>query len=108
MQDEAPDIEASALVTADGLLMASAMPPHVDAEVIGAMSAAMVGLGTRIGEELDRGNLAQVFVRGQAGSVVLMAVGPEAVLTALAKADAQLGLIFVTMRSAAANLLSLL
>jgi len=108
MHAEAPDIEASALVSAEGLLIASAMPPHVDAEVVGAMSAAMVGMGDRIGDELDRGDLVQVFVRCKGGSVILIRVGDEAVLTALAKADAQLGLVFVTMRGTASSLLSLL
>lgn len=99
-----PDIEASAVVSVDGLIMASALPPDVEEDRVSAMSAAMLSLGERIAGELGRGTLDQVYIRGHNGYVILMSVGEEAVLTALAREDAKLGLVFLDMRRAAADL----
>jgi hypothetical protein len=68
------------------------------------MSAAMLSLGERIAGELGRGTLDQVYIRGHSGYVILMSVGEEAVLTSLAREEAKLGLVFLDMRRAAADL----
>jgi hypothetical protein len=104
MQATAPDIIASALVTADGLSLASALPSDVEEERVAAMSAAMLSLGERISSELQRGSLEEVYIRGDQGLVLLTAVGRDAVLTALSRDEAKLGLIFLEMRRAAADL----
>jgi hypothetical protein len=85
MQMSAPDIEASAVVSVDGLIMASALPAEVEEDRVSAMSAAMLSLGERIAAELGRGGLEQVYIRGDSGYVLVTAVGQEAVLTALAR-----------------------
>lgn len=107
MQAAAPDIEASAVVSVDGLIMASALPVEVEEDRVSAMSAAMLSLGERIANELGRGGLDQVYIKGDAGFIVLTAVGEEAVLTALARQKAKLGLIFLEMRRAAEELIKL-
>jgi hypothetical protein len=99
-----PDIEASAVVSVDGLIMASDLPAEVEEDRVSAMSAAMLSLGERIAGELGRGSLDQVYIRGDNGYVILMSVGEEAVLTALARKDAKLGLVFLDMRRAAGDL----
>jgi hypothetical protein len=107
MQAASPDIEASAVVSVDGLIMASALPAEVEEDRVSAMSAAMLSLGERIATELGRGSLEQVYIKGSKGFIVLTAVGDEAVLTALARQEAKLGLIFLEMRRAAEDLLKL-
>ena len=104
LQASSPDIEASAVVSVDGLIMASALPADVEEDRVSAMSAAMLSLGERIASELGRGALEQVYIRGAEGFVFLSAVGEEAVLTALARKDAKLGLVFLDMRRAAEDL----
>ncbi|MCB8962147.1 MAG: roadblock/LC7 domain-containing protein [Ardenticatenales bacterium] len=108
LQAGTPDIEASAVVSVDGLIMASSLPSGVDEDRISAMSAAMLSLGDRIASELKRGLLDQVYIRGSEGIIVLMAVGDEAVLTVLARSSAKLGLIFLDMKRAAEDLARLL
>jgi predicted regulator of Ras-like GTPase activity (Roadblock/LC7/MglB family) len=71
------------------------------------MSAAMLSLGERIASELGRGLLEQVYIRGNGGFVLLTAVGEEAVLTALARENARLGMIFLEMRRASQDLVKL-
>jgi predicted regulator of Ras-like GTPase activity (Roadblock/LC7/MglB family) len=104
LQVSTPDIEASAVVSVDGLIIASALPPDVEEDRVSAMSAAMLSLGERIAGELGRGVLDQVYVRGANGYVILSAVGEEAVLTVLARQEAKLGLVFLDMRRAAEDL----
>ncbi|UYN90949.1 MAG: roadblock/LC7 domain-containing protein [Anaerolineales bacterium] len=104
LQSTAPDIIASAVVTADGLSLASALPSDVEEERVAAMSAAMLSLGERIAQELQRGNMEEVYIRGEEGLVLLTAIGRDAVLTTLARSEAKLGLMLMEMRRAAADL----
>jgi uncharacterized protein len=95
------DIEASAVVSADGLMMASLLPPGLEADRMGAMSAAMLALGSRTAEELARGGLEQVLIKGENGYVLLTQAGTEAVLAVVTRPSAKLGLIFLDVRRAA-------
>ncbi|NOQ39368.1 MAG: hypothetical protein GQ562_03550 [Anaerolineales bacterium] len=101
LQVSSPDIQASAIVSADGLIIASALPHNVEEDRVSAMSAAMLSLGERISLELSRGDLDQVYIRGDNGYVMLMAVGEDAVLTILAGVKAKLGLIFLDIKRTA-------
>jgi len=96
-----PDVEASAVVSIDGLIIASALPQDVEEDRVAAMSAAMLSLGERTSQELKRGSLEQVFVKGVNGYILMMGAGQEAVLTALARKDAKLGLVFLDMKRTA-------
>ena len=104
MQIASSDIIASAVVSVDGLTIASALPQDVEEDRVAAMSAAMLSLGERIAGELGRGGLDEVYIRGEDGFVLLTAIGDEAVLTALARNEAKLGMIFLEMRRAAEDL----
>lgn len=104
LQASSPDVEASAVVSVDGLTIASALPQGVEEDRVSAMSAAMLSLGERIASELVRGELNQVYIKGRDGYVILMSVGQDAVLTVLAHEKAKLGLIFLDMRRATEDL----
>ncbi|MCL4253324.1 MAG: roadblock/LC7 domain-containing protein [Anaerolineae bacterium] len=95
LQASSGDVEAAAIVSVDGLSMASSLPADIEEDRVSAMSAAMLSLGERISSELGRGELEQVMVKGENGYVILTSVGEEAVLTVLARKDAKLGLIFL-------------
>ena len=96
-----PEVEAAAVVSADGLPMASALPPHVEEDRLAAMSAALLTLGERAADNLGKGELAQVFVEGSNGHVILMSAGGNAVLVAVTAKGAKAGLILFEMRRAA-------
>jgi predicted regulator of Ras-like GTPase activity (Roadblock/LC7/MglB family) len=104
LQAATPEIEAAAVVSVDGLTMASSLPANVEEDRVSAMSAAMISLGERIAGELGRGLLEQVHVKGNDGYVILMSVGEEAVLTTLVREGAKLGLVFLDMRRTADDL----
>ena len=96
-----PEVEAAAVVSADGLPMASALPSHVEEDRLAAMSAALLTLGERAADNLGKGELAQVFVEGSNGHVILMSAGGNAVLVAVTSKGAKAGLILFEMRKAA-------
>ena len=102
------DIEASAVLSTDGLIMASMLPGGMDEDRVGAMSAAMLSLGERIAGELGRGALEQVLIKGELGYVLMTHAGPEAVVTVITKADTRLGLVFLDIRRAAESIARIL
>lgn len=108
LQISSPDIQASAVVSVDGLIIASALPGSVEEDRVSAMSAAMLSLGERISVELRRGELDQVYIRGDNGYVMLTSVGNEAVLTVMASVNAKLGLIFLDIKRTAETLSELI
>ena len=100
LQASSGDVEAAAVVSVDGLSMASNLAPGIEEDRVSAMSAAMLSLGERIASELSRGELEQVNVKGENGYVILTAIGEEAVLTVIARKDAKLGLILLDVTRA--------
>jgi uncharacterized protein len=108
LMDESQEIQAAALVSLDGFTMASALPDGMHEDRVGAMSAAILGLGERAAAELGRGQLSQVFIEGDDGYVMLIAAGGRAVLTCLADVEAKLGLVLYDMRSAANKIAEIL
>lgn len=100
LQSESPGVEASALISEDGLMIASALPQDLDETRVGGMSATLLNLGTRAATELRRGSVREVIVRGELGCAVMISAGRGAVLLVLATESTPLGLIFFDMREA--------
>jgi predicted regulator of Ras-like GTPase activity (Roadblock/LC7/MglB family) len=96
-----PDIEGSAIVSSDGLMMESLLPTQADEDRVAAMCAAVLAMGQRAAGEFARGEVEQVLIKGSNGYVVLTSAGKEAVLAVLAKGQAKLGMIFLEIRKAA-------
>jgi len=108
LMEDSQEIQAAALVSLDGFTMASALPDNMQEDRVGAMSAAILGLGERAAAELGKGALSQVFIEGDDGYVMLIAAGNRAVLTCLADSDAKLGLVLYDMRQAAGAITEIL
>lgn len=108
LQRLVPEIEAAALVSVDGLMIASSLPRNVSEDRVAAMSAALISVAERMGKELERGDFQMGVINGDKGYVILTNAGPEAVLVALATKEAKLGLVFLEMRRAAKDLKEIL
>jgi predicted regulator of Ras-like GTPase activity (Roadblock/LC7/MglB family) len=100
LQSGSPDVEASALISEDGLMIASALPQHVEEARVAGMTATLLGLGTRAASELERGGLQEVLIRGQDGYACMMDAGSGTLLLSMATREAKLGLLFLDMRRA--------
>lgn len=96
-----PDITGSAVISVDGLPVATALRYGTNPDRVGGISAALAALGTRTVREFALGNLAQVIVQGDDGWILLIQAGKETVLAITAKADAKLGMILFGARNAA-------
>lgn len=102
------DIVGCAIISRDGLTMASSLAEKVDENRVGAMSAAMLALGEKTGMELGCGELNQVMVKGTNGYVLLIEAGKDAVLTVMTNSEAKLGLIFLDSTRAADHIAEIL
>jgi uncharacterized protein len=98
------NVQGAALVSPDGLPLASSLPSAMDEERTSAMSAAMLSLGERIGQELSRGNVDRIMVEGDNGYGVLVGCGDEAVLLVLASQNAKQGLLMLDIRKAVSEI----
>jgi predicted regulator of Ras-like GTPase activity (Roadblock/LC7/MglB family) len=105
---QAPELQAAAVVSFDGLPMASALPNDMDEDRVAAMSAALLSLGDKAAQGLGRGELSQVYIAGETGTVFLISAEDEAVLVAVAGAGAKVGLMLYEVRRAAAAVGSVL
>ncbi|MGR8932542.1 MAG: roadblock/LC7 domain-containing protein [Gammaproteobacteria bacterium] len=90
-----PDIQASAIVSQEGLLMAALMDKTMDEDHVAAMTNAMVAQATRCLHELRRGRLQSLLIRASHGYILMQYAGHQAILTVLLKKSAQLGFIFL-------------
>lgn len=100
LQNASPGVEAAAVISEDGLMIASALSQDLDEMRVAGMTATLLSLGTRAAGELRRGIVQEVIVRGDSGYAVMINAGRGALLLVLANEDAKLGLIFFDMRDA--------
>lgn len=96
----ASHIHGAALVSPDGLALAFVLPKDMNEERTATMSAAMLSLGKRIGQELVRGTINRIIVEGEKGYAVVVSCGENAVLLVLANADVKQGLLFLQIKRA--------
>jgi predicted regulator of Ras-like GTPase activity (Roadblock/LC7/MglB family) len=101
-------VEALAVVSVDGLPIEALLPEGMEADRVAAMGAALLSLWERAAVELGKGGLDQVLIRAEKGDAMLMSVGEDAVLLALMKEGAKLGLTLITLKRLAADLKKLL
>jgi uncharacterized protein len=98
------DVQGAALVTPDGLPLASTLPAAMDEERVSAMSAAMLSLGERIGQELTRGSIDRIYVEGDKGYGILTSCGDDAVLLVLADQKAKQGVLMLEIKRAVSEI----
>jgi predicted regulator of Ras-like GTPase activity (Roadblock/LC7/MglB family) len=101
-------VEASAVVSRDGLLMASDIPPTVQGETFAAVAATMLGSSERAMGELHQGRPERVIAESKDGNIIAMGAGPMAVLVAMTGPTFALGLVLVEMNRAVGRVQDLL
>jgi predicted regulator of Ras-like GTPase activity (Roadblock/LC7/MglB family) len=90
---EVGDVEGVAIVTRDGLLVASRLPKDVDPGVFSAMSAAMHAAGETSIKELKKGSCHTVSAESDMNIIMAYSLDSIRILVALFSAHANLGLI---------------
>ena len=93
-----PQIESVAVVSIEGLPIVSVLPKTIDEMRVSAMTAAMLSMGENASTELGKGTLQEILVAGGSGYIITLAAGPNAVITAAAKKDVELGYIYIYLK----------
>jgi uncharacterized protein len=98
------DVQGAALVTPDGLPLVATLPGSMDEERVSAMSASMLSLGERIGQELARGNIDRIYIEGDYGYCILTSCGEDAVFLVLADRKAKQGVLMLEIKRAVSEI----
>jgi predicted regulator of Ras-like GTPase activity (Roadblock/LC7/MglB family) len=100
-------LDALAIVSLDGIEIASALPQGVNAGRLSAMALAAFTLSEQIATELKRHKLEEVYIRGKQGFIVVIPLDKQAILVAMARENARLGLVLLELHRTAKNLLKI-
>ena len=98
-----PELTGVMIASVDGLAIAHDFP-EADAERIAAMAATALGLGKRVSERTNLGEMAETVIRGSQGYLVVYAAGDNAVLVLAGPSNSNLGLMRIEARSASAHI----
>jgi hypothetical protein len=101
-------VEGCLLVTAQGLPIDSAIDASADEDLISAMTASISSVSERVTKELGKGQINNISILGEKGYIILLDVSARAVLTVLAKTNANLGLILLLAKKSCSKLSELI
>jgi len=93
-----PEVTSAAIVSAEGLPIASALPQGVDETRIAAMTSALLSLSERAIIEMGIGNVDRLYIKGSEGYLLVMQAGQNAALTVTTTKDVRLELILLDCR----------
>jgi predicted regulator of Ras-like GTPase activity (Roadblock/LC7/MglB family) len=91
-------LEEAALIDLTGRVVATTQPDVAVAERMAAMSMALLALGDQTAVGLHRGELVEVCVRTGNGTLILLPLPIDAILAALVRLEAPLGLVLLELR----------
>lgn len=94
-------IQAVAVISLDGLIIATALEQDVDADRFGAMCASLLALATSAAKEVNRGELRQIILDGELGPMLLTRAGEVGVLAVAAAPGSNLGKVILDARQTA-------
>ncbi|MEM2637593.1 MAG: roadblock/LC7 domain-containing protein [Candidatus Korarchaeota archaeon] len=89
------------ITTVEGLPVVSLGLDELEEAKVSAMASAVLTLGERAAEELQRGEMEEVYIEGEKGRFLLTAAGPRYILGVSVPIDLKPGLVRLNMKSAA-------
>lgn len=101
-------VESAVIATREGLLMASNVPPEINAETFSAMCATMVGAAEIATADFGKGILKTIVVELEQGRMVATGSGQNTLLVVLTAHDAKLGLLLVRLEKCASKVKTIL
>jgi predicted regulator of Ras-like GTPase activity (Roadblock/LC7/MglB family) len=115
LQRAVPQVLGAAVITHDGLLIAS-YPPGWDADIhapaggenVAAMAAVVAGLARQTLTRLDQGEVKRVVMEGARGSVCVLPATADSALAVLVDGEARLGLALEAARRTAGQIRAIL
>jgi predicted regulator of Ras-like GTPase activity (Roadblock/LC7/MglB family) len=106
---ESSDIEGAAVVGTDGLVYSANIPQtDLDENMVGAVSAAIFGLGNRSVTQLKRGNFNRVLIQGKDGYIIVAGLNSETLFIGLTESAVNLGMAMAEVREITTRLKDIL
>jgi predicted regulator of Ras-like GTPase activity (Roadblock/LC7/MglB family) len=107
--NQSADVQGAAVVGTDGIIYAAILPEHgLDETMVGAISAAIYGLGKRSVTQLKRGNFKQILIQGHDGYVIVTGLNADTLLVGLTRSSVNLGMAFSEIRDITSQLRAVL
>lgn len=102
------DIEASAIVSKDGLMMVSDCASCVDANLIGAMVAMLIRSASHVAGELKKEDVEYIMLHTKLGEIIITKVSSSAILCVITEKNENVGLTIVQMGKASQDIRNIL
>lgn len=97
---DSSDIEGIAVVGTDGLVLSANVPQkQLEEEMVGAVSAAILGLSNRSAGQLKRGTLVRTLIQGEDGNIIVASLNADTLLVGLTPKNVNLGMVFMEIKS---------
>ncbi len=97
---ESSDIEGAAIVGTDGLVYSANVPQKtLDENMVGASSAAVLGLSKRSVNQLKRGEFTQTLIQGDEGNIIVSGIDEMTLFVGLTAQNVNLGMAFAETRN---------
>lgn len=100
VEERDPDIEAMAVISEEGLILASALPLGTDEDRIAAISSIALSLGERALSELAKGKVEEIVLKGSKGYIITFGANGYGAVTALTSKETKLGMTLFELRRA--------
>jgi predicted regulator of Ras-like GTPase activity (Roadblock/LC7/MglB family) len=95
LNETTPAIEASAVISVDGMLLYSALPLGMDGDLASAMSSALLAVGVRASTVLSRGKVEHLLVKSAGHYILVIPAGDSALVAFWVAENAQLDGVFL-------------
>ena len=97
MQAQNNSITAGAIMSVQGLPIASQLPRNANEGIVSAISAALLSVAQRGCEELERGTMKRLIVEGTNGTFITQGAGQNSILAILASAESKMGMLYLDL-----------
>ena len=104
LRSDSNGVQAVVLISSDAMALASDMPDGMEEEVMSATASSLIAAGERVASELSRGTLDQVYLRGEAGDLVVVKVNDDALLACTVDNAAKMGMTLLEVNRCAQRL----
>lgn len=104
LRSDSNGVQAVVLISSDAMALASDMSDGMEEEVLSATASSLIAAGERVASELSRGNLDQVYLRGEEGDLVVVKVNDDALLACTVDSAAKMGMTLLEVNRCAQRL----
>lgn len=96
------DVSGAVAVGMDGIVLVSRMASDVNADRVGAVAATMIGVTRRVSSELRIGATEEAIIKADNGLFMVLPAGEQSLLAVNLRHGANLGMVRLEAREAAA------